>query len=177
MNPKKAYKHCILCGGLLAFAKGNAFSCTSCSYHTYINPFPTNGVIIENKNGEILLVRRAFAPFKGWWDVPGGFIQPSESIERSIKREVKEELNITVSPKKLIGIYTDTYLFEGVINYTLCIIMTADFVDGVITAADDASEWKFFSKTKLPFKRIAFKGVRQGLADYLSSTPLPNFSA
>ncbi|HLC94672.1 MAG TPA: NUDIX domain-containing protein [Patescibacteria group bacterium] len=177
MNPKKAYKYCFSCGHALVAQKGNVLACFSCSRHTYINPFPTNGVIIENKKGEILLVRRAFAPFRGWWDVPGGFIQPRESIERSIKREVKEELNITVSPKKLIGIYTDTYLFEGVINYTLCIIATADFVDGVITAADDASEWKFFSKTKLPFKRIAFKGVRKGLADYLSSTLLPNFSA
>lgn len=178
MNPKKAYKFCPKCAGRFVPPKGNLLECGHCHFHFYINPMPTNGVIIENERGEILLVKRAFPPKKGWWDVPGGFIQSQESLEASIKRELKEELGVDVTVGKLIGIYTDTYLFNGIINHTLCVMVRADIVSGTIIPADDAADFKFFPKKSVLKQRIAFEGVKRSLEDYIKSAiSLPNLTA
>lgn len=176
MQPKKAFKFCPKCAGQLIPQKENSLECVLCHFHLYINPLPTNGVIIENKKGEILLVKRAFTPKKGWWDVPGGFIQPQESVEASVKRELREELCVEVVIKRLIGIYTDTYLFDGVINYTMCIMVSADIKSGAITPGDDVETYEFFSKKDVLNQKIAFEGVRKGIQDYLSATSFPNLT-
>lgn len=178
MHPKKAFKFCPKCRGKLAVPKGNMLQCSICHFRLYINPIPTNGVVIANNKGDILLVKRAFEPGKGAWDVPGGFIQPQESIDASVKRELKEELGIDACISRFIGIYTDTYLFDGVINYTMCIMVVADIVSGNITPADDAESYAYFPKSEILRERIAFEGVRKGLVDYMKfTTSLPSFTA
>lgn len=178
MNPKKIYKFCPKCGKKLIPKKDNVLECAICHFHLYINPLATNGVIIENRRGEILLVKRAFPPKKGWWDVPGGFIQPGETIEASVKRELKEELNVEIVISRIVGIYTDTYLFESVTNYTLCIMAAASIVGGKLRAGDDAAACEFIPKKKILGQKIAFAGVRRGLEDYIkAATSLPNLTA
>lgn len=59
--------------------------------------------------GKILLVRRKYGPFKGFWCLPGGFANPHEDIEQVAIREVKEETGIDGGfpcQVKHIGVYT-----------------------------------------------------------------------
>ncbi len=167
MDPKKAYKFCLRCSGNLAFIENNELRCKSCGFKYHINPIPSNAVILENKNGDILLVKRKFAPKKGWWDLPGGFIQPNESLEESVEREIKEELGIEVGMIKLVGIYPDTYLYQEILEPTLTPVVSAKIISGTIKAADDVSGYKFFSKSKVLKQKIAFDAAINGLRDYL----------
>jgi NAD+ diphosphatase len=166
MNPKDAYKHCILCGGKLSLVK-DYLVCTQCHHNHFINPAPSNGAIIENEKGEILLVKRKIEPMKGYWDLPGGFINANESLEASIKRELKEELNIDVEVNNIIGVYSDTYLYQEIIIPTLPIVVSIKKISGIIQVADDVSEYKFFPKQEVLDQKIAFKAIKQGLEDYL----------
>lgn len=63
------------------------------------------GAFIVNDRNEILVVRKS--PLEkidaGLWTVPGGKIEPDEAILSGLKREVKEEVNLTVSPLDWIG--------------------------------------------------------------------------
>ena len=47
------------------------------------------------RDGRLLLVRRASRRGRGNWQVPGGFIEPEETIEEAVIREVREEANVT----------------------------------------------------------------------------------
>jgi ADP-ribose pyrophosphatase YjhB (NUDIX family) len=169
MNPSDAYKHCLLCGSTLEKKEKRLLVCTNCGYHHYINPFPCNAVIIENEKGEILLVKRKFDPQKGYWDLPGGFIEPHENLETSAKREIKEELNIDITINKIVGVYQDTYIYQNIEVPTLGIAVSAKITSGELHVADDISGYQYFPKEQVLQQKIAFKSVEQAIKDYLGS--------
>ena len=45
---------------------------------------------------QVLLIKRAYAPYQHLWTLPGGRIEPGETIEDCAAREIKEELGLTV---------------------------------------------------------------------------------
>ena len=60
------------------------------SEKTHRNPTPTVDTIIQN-DSQILLVKRKNEPFKGYFALPGGFINEGETVEDAARRETKEE--------------------------------------------------------------------------------------
>src|SRR3989338_8495485 len=71
----------------------------------YINPKSTVACILI-KGNKILLAKRVRNPFKNYWCLPGGHVELFEKIDVAIKREIKEELNISIKPKFLNGFLT-----------------------------------------------------------------------
>ena len=54
-------------------------------------------------DGRLLLVRRANEPGRGLWSVPGGRLEPGETLEQGCAREVLEETGLVVLPGPLVG--------------------------------------------------------------------------
>lgn len=170
MNPNKAYKFCPRCGGNLNPQGKNLLICSNCGFNFYINAIPCSAVIIENEKQEIMLVKRKFDPMKGYWDWPGGFFDAGESLENSVKREIKEELGIKIKLGKIIGVYEDIYKFQNIVNYTLCTIVSAKITGGEIRALDDVSEYKYFPKNQILKQKLAFAYMKKGISDYLKNS-------
>lgn len=162
------YKFCPKCGSETDKKAHNLLVCKSCTYNFYINPAPTNAVILENEAGEILLVKRKFEPMKGYLDLPGGFIEIGESMEDSTIREIKEELGIDIKDITYYKSYPDEYLFQEINVKTLGLTLTGK-IEGSpkIVPSDDVEEAKFYKKTEIPLEDIAFESIRQALVDYL----------
>ena len=59
------------------------------------------GVVYNNKN-EIIITQRGDQKNYKKWEFPGGKVKPNEELNKSIKRELKEELNVVVYPIKVI---------------------------------------------------------------------------
>ncbi len=60
---------------------------------------PCVGAIITDPAGRLLLIKRGHEPEAGRWSVPGGRIEPGESDEQALVREVREETGLTVTAR------------------------------------------------------------------------------
>jgi len=58
-------------------------------------PIPSVGAIVL-KNDKILLVLRGQEPSRGKWSIPGGIVEPGETIREAVRREVLEECGVEI---------------------------------------------------------------------------------
>jgi 8-oxo-dGTP pyrophosphatase MutT (NUDIX family) len=65
---------------------------------------PAAAACIRDDRGRILLVRRSDG--ENLWGFPGGAIEPGESADQAVAREVLEEIGLEVEPVALIGVYS-----------------------------------------------------------------------
>ncbi len=70
---------------------------------------PVSGAIILRTNSlthqtELFATQRGYGDWKGWWEIPGGKIEPGESPEDCIVREIREELANEVRAEKVLGV-------------------------------------------------------------------------
>lgn len=54
-------------------------------------------------NNKILATQRGYGEFKGGWEFPGGKIEPGETPEAALIREIKEELTATITIDEYLG--------------------------------------------------------------------------
>ena len=74
--------------------------------------------VINNQQGQILIDRRRQSgEMGGLWEFPGGKIEPGETIEECIEREIKEELNIKISVGDRLTTIVHTYKAFNVTLY------------------------------------------------------------
>ena len=162
------YKYCPSCGSN-EFAKKEKYLyiCPNCDLHFYINPKPTNAIILRNNKGEILFAVRKHDPFKGKWDLAGGFVDPKETLEESVIREVKEELSIDITDFKYVSSFHETYEHGGINSETICFVFEGIIPEGAnIIPSDDAESVTFFKPADIPYEDMAFEGMKKVVKDY-----------
>jgi ADP-ribose pyrophosphatase YjhB (NUDIX family) len=148
-------RFCVRCGTKLVRRKVEKRLrpvCPKCGHIAFRNAKPAVGLLIERK-GVLLLVRRARAPFKGYWDIPGGFLEEDEDAPTGAKREAREETGLRVGIDELIGVYHD----KNGDDYTLNLYYKAHVIGGREKPGDDADDLRWFAVSDIP-KKIAFPG-------------------
>ncbi len=158
------WRYCPKCAGNLEpTGDTGPKRCVRCGAVFYLNPKPTASAVVT-RNGRALLARRARAPFEGYWDLPGGFIEPDEDPIAAVKREVREETGLEIEVLDLLGIFPDRYGEAG--EPTLNIHYLARAGADQPRPADDVAEVCWFGPTELP-ETVAFKNVARALAAWV----------
>lgn len=57
---------------------------------------------IIRRGNEIFATQRGYEEFKDWWEFPGGKIEPGESPQQALVREIREELDATIEVGELL---------------------------------------------------------------------------
>lgn len=84
--------------------------------------------IIKDKN-RIFTTQRGYGEFKDGWEFPGGKIEENETPEEALVREIKEELDTTITVEELIDIMEYDYPdFHLSMHCFLCTIVSGDLV-------------------------------------------------
>jgi len=157
-------RYCPDCGAELErAASAHHVSCDRCGADHWLNAKPCTGVLIE-REGKLLLARRAIEPSKDLWNVIGGFVEADEHPAAAAHREVREETGLTIQLGPLLGMHLDVYGVDSGIR-TLNIYYLARAAAGDPRPADDVSELRWFDADALP-AHMAFAHEPRLLADW-----------
>jgi ADP-ribose pyrophosphatase YjhB (NUDIX family) len=114
--------------------------------------------------GETVLLQRR--DDNGKWGLPGGGVEPGESVHAAIVREVHEETGLAVEPVRLIGVYSDpanhqvvTYPDGNVIHYVSTVFECA-VRGGTLTCGDESLELAYFPPDALPDDTLPISRIR-----------------
>ena len=126
--------------------------------------------VIENKQGEILVARRANDPEKGTLDFPGGFADLYETIEESLTREVKEETNLDVESYEFLFSIPNLYMYSTLEVHTMDMFFRC-YVNNIeqLKAQDDVAELFFINKSKLNPSDFGMKSVRKAIEKIINN--------
>jgi ADP-ribose pyrophosphatase YjhB (NUDIX family) len=134
--------------------------CPSCDTTHWLDAKPCAGALVT-RDGRLLLVRRAHEPWRGLWDIPGGFCGPREHPADAAVREVREETGLRVRTSGILGMWIDTYARNGhdVDKVTLNIYFHAVPTSSEQTRLDlnEVAEIAWFAPDALP-SELAFEG-------------------
>ena len=81
----------------------------------------------DTNKKEIFATQRGYGDYKDGWEIPGGKLEPGETPEQCIVREIKEELATDVKAEKILGVVDYAYPnFHLTMHCILCTIVSGD---------------------------------------------------
>ena len=96
---------------------------------------------VEGDQGRILLIRRTDS---GLWSLPGGRVEPGETVTQGAVREVKEETGVDIAVVGLVGIFTNpahvVAYQDGEVRQGFSICMRAVPIGGAPQQSDESEE-------------------------------------
>jgi ADP-ribose pyrophosphatase YjhB (NUDIX family) len=138
------WRVCPRCSRELEPRERGHLSCPGCGSQYWANSAPAVQGVLE-RDGRVLLARRAIEPRRGLWDLPGGFLEEGEEALEGLRREFLEETGIAVEPVEWLGAYVDPYDGYHVLGLSWLV-----HGEGEPRPADDVAELRWFGARELP---------------------------
>ncbi len=147
-------KHCSSCGSLVKKKipdgdNRHRWVCDQCNTVHYQNPRIVVGCVPE-RDGKVLLCRRAIEPRYGYWTVPAGFMELGETMEQGAARETLEEACAEVQIGHLFA--SVDVIEAGQVHLFFTATLLGDF-----GAGSESLETALFSEQEIPWTKIAFR--------------------
>lgn len=132
------HRHCGACGGSLAFVRAGWLGvCSACGSEHY--PRTDQAVIVAVGDGQRLLLGRQASWPPRRWSVVAGFVEPGETLEQAVAREVLEETGIRVRSARYLA--SQPWPFPG----SLMLGFIAEAEPGEPVAGDELEVARWFS--------------------------------
>ena len=157
-------KYCSVCGHevIRQVPEGDTHErdvCPNCGTIHYVNPKIVVGCVPE-KDGKILLCKRAIEPRRGYWTVPAGFMELKETMADGAARETMEEACAEVEIGHLFAAVDVPHAGQVHVFYTAT--LTSDFAPG-----EESLEVALYAPDEIPWDEIAFPSGTFALRKYL----------
>jgi len=156
-------KYCSDCGGKVGRRvpkndNHERWICDDCGVVHYQNPLIVVGCVVE-RDGKVLLCKRAIEPRHGYWTVPAGFMELGETIAGGAARETLEEACATVELDYLFA--SVDVIDAGQVHLFFSGKLVSDFGVG-----DESLEVALFSEDEIPWDELAFQSGKFALQKY-----------
>jgi ADP-ribose pyrophosphatase YjhB (NUDIX family) len=105
---------------------------------------PAASAVVVDDAGRVLLHKRTDNEF---WSIPGGSMEPGESIAETIVREVREETGIEATVDKILGVYSNprhvSVYDDGEVRQQFSVCFLCRAVGGELQTSKESSEVRF----------------------------------
>lgn len=127
---KNDFNMCPMCGSKKILNHGNRkWFCSDCGFDLYCNVAAAVGVIIKDRNNNVLFEIRAKEPRKGCAALPGGFVDFDERAEDAVIRECREEIGVEITNAEFLCSFPNTYQYKNIEYKTCDLFFTAELSD------------------------------------------------
>jgi NADH pyrophosphatase NudC (nudix superfamily) len=170
MHPLHLFNYCPCCGAP-AFAANDERSkrCAQCGFVFYHNASAATVAVILNAQGQLLVARRAKDPARGTLDLPGGFVDPGESIDEGCRREVLEETGAEVVRLTYLFSLPNVYRFSGFDVHTADAFFLCEIADeSLLKGADDVADLQWMNLADVRPEDFGLTSIRRGVARMLA---------
>jgi ADP-ribose pyrophosphatase YjhB (NUDIX family) len=137
---------------------------------------PAVSVVVPDDQERFLLIRRTDNKY---WSIPGGGMEPGESVREAAMREVKEETGIDCEITGLIGIYSNPQHVaaydNGEVRQEFSICLTGRLLGGSLRTSSESSEVRFVPATDIAAYQI-HPSIRMRISHYLEGRTAPYIS-
>lgn len=139
--------------------------CPECGLINYPSAFPA--IIVAVIKDSLILLARAQRFTKGFYSVLAGFVEPGETLEECVIREIKEEVGIAVTNIRYFG--SQSWPFPN----SLMIGFTAGYAGGeIVIDKREIVDAKWFSPTNLPPMPGKVSIARQLIDRFVQENPI-----
>ncbi len=131
-------------------------------YERALGVRPSVSAVIFGVRGRLLLQQRSDG---GQWGLPGGSVEIGESVSAAVVREVREETGLTVSLKRLVGVYSEPALQvvrypDGNVWHYVNVCFECAARSGELTTCDETLDLRYFPVGRLPATLLPNHRVR-----------------
>jgi mutator protein MutT len=116
------------------------------------------------KKNKYLMVKRSFEEenYAGYWGVPGGKIEKGETPKEGLKREINEEIGLSINDLTFLGEYE--------FNSKIFVFFREDpkFDETSISLNEEHTDYKFFSYSEIQNNKNIIPSMKNFVIDYLS---------
>ncbi len=134
---------------------------------------PAVSAIVADAQDSILLILRTD---NGYWSIPGGGLNPGESVTGATVREVKEETGIDCQVTGLVGIYSDpnhvAAYDDGEVRQEFSICFTTRMTGGTMATSSESAEVQFVPPGEIPGLRM-HPSIRLRIQHYIEKRTEP----
>jgi 8-oxo-dGTP diphosphatase len=150
---------------------------TDISHHNDTDPFLPRAAVgaVLRHAGRFLLVKRANAPSKGRWAIPGGKIKPGETLREAAQREVLEETGIIVRALEPVMVFDliERDDDQGIRFHYVIVNMNVLYISGEPVPGSDALEVAWAPVDDLEKYNLSRKTLE--LFDRLDKNKVPEY--
>ncbi len=141
LHPLAVFRYCPRCGSAAFVEHDNRSKrCRQCGFTYYHNAAAATAAVILNAQGNLLVTRRAYEPAKGTLDLPGGFVNPGESVTDGCVREIREETGGEAVIERFLFSLPNTYHYSDFNVHTADLFFLCRLKDeDAVAAHDDAA--------------------------------------
>ena len=135
--------------------------CEGCGRVHYQNPLIVAGCLPVSGD-QVLLCKRAIEPRKGYWTLPGGFMELGETLEQAALRETMEEAGAAVQIESLYTLFNILHVGQ-VSLFFLSHLDQPEFAPG-----EESEEVALFAEDEIPWDQLAFNTIKRTLKHYFA---------
>jgi 8-oxo-dGTP diphosphatase len=105
-----------------------------------------SAVFVVDEHGRLLLGRRDKEPHRGKWVLPGGKVEPFESIEDAARRELLEETGLEIEIDRTVDV---VQIIDPPHEHRVIVYTHASPVRGTVSGSSDLSSARFFARAEV----------------------------